>query len=90
MHNSATNRTLEAGNGRLPSSVLRSGSPPTSAECRRHGADCINRSLIAVCSEQSAVLMGMARGWTGLANQMDRLEEIAKEQESSILIATEF
>lgn len=92
MHNHANKNTAsEDRHDHWPPSTSRATHPPTAAECRQYGSDCVGRSLAAIlCAEQGAILMGMARGWTGLANQMERLENLSKEHGSSILIATEF
>jgi hypothetical protein len=45
-------------------------------ECRRQAAECIRLAKTDVLPQSEVVVIrGMARSWTALANQMDRLTE---------------
>jgi hypothetical protein len=41
---------------------------------RKQAAECMKLAVKASCEERSDILRAMARSWTTLANQMDRLE----------------
>ena len=41
---------------------------------RQQAAECMKLAVKASCEERSDILRAMARSWTTLANQMDRLE----------------
>ena len=45
------------------------------AECRRQAAKCSRVSQTDVAPVSEAIMRSMARSWTALANQMDRLDE---------------
>ena len=44
-------------------------------ECRRQAAECTRLSKTDVSPQSQTAMQGMARSWTALANQMDRLAE---------------
>ena len=44
-------------------------------ECRRQAAECTRLSHTDVAPASEAIIRSMARSWTALANQMDRLDE---------------
>jgi len=44
-------------------------------ECRRQAAECARLSRTDVTLQSEAIVQGMARSWTALANQMDRLND---------------
>lgn len=44
-------------------------------ECRRQAAECTRLSKTDVLPQSETAMQGMARSWTALANQMDRLLE---------------
>jgi hypothetical protein len=44
-------------------------------ECWRQAAECIRLSKIEVVPQSETIMRGMARSWTALANQMDRLTD---------------
>jgi hypothetical protein len=48
---------------------------PDANECRGQAAECIRLSKTEVVPQSEAIMRGMARSWTALANQMDRLTE---------------
>ena len=45
------------------------------AECRRQAAKCSRVSQTDIAPVSEAIMRSMARSWTALANQMDRLDE---------------
>ena len=45
------------------------------AECSRQAAECSRLSQTDVAPVSEAIMRSMARSWTALANQMDRLDE---------------
>jgi hypothetical protein len=50
------------------------------AECLKRAQECVQFSNVDDCSMQRrTILMGMARSWTTLGNQMSRLEELMTE-----------
>jgi hypothetical protein len=44
-------------------------------ECRRQAAECTRLAETDVAPQSEVIMRGMARSWTALANQMDRLDE---------------
>jgi hypothetical protein len=44
-------------------------------ECWRQAAECARLSQTDVMRKTETIMLGMARSWISLANQMDRLDE---------------
>ena len=44
-------------------------------ECWRQAAECARLSQTDVTRKTETIMLGMARSWISLANQMDRLDE---------------
>ena len=55
-------------------------------ECRRQSAECARLSDAAVVAPLKSVLLTMARSWTALANQMDRLQGLDKDIAKSLAL----
>jgi hypothetical protein len=53
------------------------------AECRGNAAECMRLSQMATDTKLKAHLLSMARTWTALAIQTERLEAMLKEQAGS-------
>jgi hypothetical protein len=44
-------------------------------ECRRQAAECTRLAETDIAPQSEVIMRSMARSWTALANQMDRLDE---------------
>jgi hypothetical protein len=44
-------------------------------ECRRQAAECTRLAETDVAPQTEVIMRSMARSWTALANQMDRLDD---------------
>jgi hypothetical protein len=44
-------------------------------ECRRQAAECARLAETEVAPQSEVIMRSMARSWTALANQMDRLDD---------------
>ena len=44
-------------------------------ECRRQAAECTRLAETDVAPQSEVIMRSMARSWTALANQMDRLDD---------------
>jgi hypothetical protein len=44
-------------------------------ECRRQAAECVRLAETEVAPQSEVIMRSMARSWTALANQMDRLDD---------------
>jgi hypothetical protein len=44
-------------------------------ECSRQAAECTRLAKTDVAPQSEVIMRSMARSWTALANQMDRLDE---------------
>ena len=44
-------------------------------ECRRQAAECTRLAETDVAPQSEVIMRSMARSWTALANQMERLDE---------------
>ena len=55
---------------------------PTIAECRAHAADYRSRGRDpSISARRSAVLLNISRSWMALANQLENLAIIVKDEE---------
>jgi hypothetical protein len=53
----------------------------SATECRRNAAECMRSASMEVDTKVKAQLLSLARTWTALAVQTERLEEMLKERE---------
>jgi hypothetical protein len=44
-------------------------------ECRRQAAECTRLAETDIAPQSEVIMRSMARSWTALANQMDRLDD---------------
>ena len=56
-------------------------------ECRRQAAECSRLSQTDVAPVSEAIMRSMARSWTALANQMDRLDERDPDNAARLALA---
>jgi hypothetical protein len=56
---------------------------PDAQECRRQAGICREHAKVSERQQESTALGSMARSWTILANQMDRLDAILAHEHSS-------
>ena len=55
---------------------------PDAQECRRQAGICREQAKVSERQQKSTALGSMARSWTILANQMDRLDAILEHEHS--------
>ena len=55
--------------------------------CRQQDAECTRLAETDVAPQSEVILRGMARSWTALANQMDRLDERDPDNAARLALA---
>jgi hypothetical protein len=58
----------------------------SAAECRSNAAECMRSARMEVDTKVKAQLLSLARTWTALAVQTERLEQMLKEREHRGLV----
>jgi hypothetical protein len=56
-------------------------------ECRRQAAECNRLAETDVAPQSEVIMRSMARSWTALANQMDRLDDRDPVNAARLLLA---